>query len=497
MSEKQNINDEIIFQSFSKNLIFESNKEQNKVRENENLEFTFKKNLFQKSEESPTNLKGNQNKFNAVSAFDDQIYDIYSKNDNNIQESGHFGKSKYDSTKYKNIIENSNIPKQSIFSLEEKLSTKYSKKNMSVKNIEKEESKLFDNKSKYFEIRKYKSSVKINLNNSKKNIIKNNISNNRNQKKAIKSESTYYLKTNNLNMTNTNKNNQNHMKEEFNYADKKGENRKVNIPLINRLKKMKENDYFKEIINDTYNRENNSFINTHMIENEIGTFKNNCSIVSINANSKIKKITTGRMSDMRQKLKPNININQKPMSRNKGLCKENKENIPFNYINNNRDSFLNQIHFNNTIMNYSHNRPLYFKDIENNNSINERPYNNPKRMSKAKIKNENKENIVYKYKTTGNYLKLGENKYNPNPNNIMSSSTTNFGYLMKNKIPRTNRNKNNDSLFYNKLSLKNNNQSMAIIKTKTCKNRMNISKENVQGNKILLRSYITRENFGF
>ena len=237
MSEKQNINDEIIFQSFSKNLIFESNKEQNKVRENENLEFTFKKNLFQKSEESPTNQKSNQNKFNAVSAFDDQIYDIYSKNDNNIQESGHFGKSKYDSTKYKNIIENNNIPKQPIFSLEEKLSTKYSKKTMSVKNIEKEESKLFNNKLTNFEIRKYKSSVKINLNNSKKNIIKNNISNNRNQKKTIKSESTFYLKANNLNMTNTNKNNQNHMKEEFNYADKKGENRKVNIPLINRLKK--------------------------------------------------------------------------------------------------------------------------------------------------------------------------------------------------------------------------------------------------------------------
>ena len=79
MSEKQNINDEIIFQSFSKNLIFESNKEQNKVRENENLEFTFKKNLFQKSEESPTKQKDNQNKFNAVSAFDDQIYDIFKK----------------------------------------------------------------------------------------------------------------------------------------------------------------------------------------------------------------------------------------------------------------------------------------------------------------------------------------------------------------------------------------------------------------------------------
>ena len=36
--------------------------------------------------------------------LNNKIMNIYSKNDSNLQESGHFGKSKYDSNKYKNII---------------------------------------------------------------------------------------------------------------------------------------------------------------------------------------------------------------------------------------------------------------------------------------------------------------------------------------------------------------------------------------------------------
>lgn len=36
--------------------------------------------------------------------LNNKIMNIYSKNDSNLQESGHFDKSKYDSNKYKNII---------------------------------------------------------------------------------------------------------------------------------------------------------------------------------------------------------------------------------------------------------------------------------------------------------------------------------------------------------------------------------------------------------
>ena len=46
MSGKINFNDEMIFQSFSKNHILEFNKDQNKICQIEIVEFCFKKNLF-------------------------------------------------------------------------------------------------------------------------------------------------------------------------------------------------------------------------------------------------------------------------------------------------------------------------------------------------------------------------------------------------------------------------------------------------------------------
>ena len=116
MSEKKAFNDDMVFQSFSKNIILESNKDINKISENENLEFSFKKNLFlQKSDDN-----NNFNK-NHISSINDHIAsNIYSKNDNNILESGHFGQSKYDSKNYKEIIEKNALKKQPLFYREEK-----------------------------------------------------------------------------------------------------------------------------------------------------------------------------------------------------------------------------------------------------------------------------------------------------------------------------------------------------------------------------------------
>ena len=45
---------------------------------------------------------------------------IYSKNNNNILENGHFGQSKYDSKNYKEIIEKNALKKQPLFYREEK-----------------------------------------------------------------------------------------------------------------------------------------------------------------------------------------------------------------------------------------------------------------------------------------------------------------------------------------------------------------------------------------
>ena len=46
MSELKNFNDDMVFQSFSKNSIFESNKDNNKTSQKYLVEFSFKKNLF-------------------------------------------------------------------------------------------------------------------------------------------------------------------------------------------------------------------------------------------------------------------------------------------------------------------------------------------------------------------------------------------------------------------------------------------------------------------
>ena len=184
MSEKQNINDEMIFQSFSKNYIFDSNKEPNKISQNENIEFTFRKNLFLQKSEEESPPKNNQIKkdHKCVSAFNDQALEIYSKNDN-IQESGHFGKSKYDSTKYKNIIEKNCFLKQPLSFIDAKLCGKNTKTNFNIKKLEKEESRLFNDKLKKVEIKKFKSSAKMN---SSVNYIKKINTNNINKNKKIK-----------------------------------------------------------------------------------------------------------------------------------------------------------------------------------------------------------------------------------------------------------------------------------------------------------------------
>ena len=88
MSENKNFNDDIVFQSFSKNYIFESNKEENKISQNEILEFSFKKNLFlPKSDE--------YNSHNYNSPMDEHGLNIYSQNDQNNEIIKNICKNKY------------------------------------------------------------------------------------------------------------------------------------------------------------------------------------------------------------------------------------------------------------------------------------------------------------------------------------------------------------------------------------------------------------------
>ena len=493
MSEHEIINDETIFQSFSKNHIFDSNKEPSKISKNENIEFTFRKNLFlQKSDETPPKTIENKDNHNIVSAFNDKVMDIYSKNDNNIQESGHFGKSKYDSNKYKNIIEKNNVSIQPLFFMKEKLCGKYSKQNLNIKKIEREESKLFNNQLKKVEIKKFKSTSKIKTN---MNDINNSCYNNRSKNKKNKTDSTCSLKGNNQSINGNNNNYQISVNEEFNHIVKKKDSFKGVDPLINRLKKMKDNNYFKDIISTTFNNTNNNFINTQFIGNETRTFNNNFNIISINGyNNKYKKITTGRINDMQQKLNSNINNNSKQISRNSRVYKENKENIP-NNIKNKRDILYNPKNINNTIMNVTHNRPPYFEEIKKNNFITERVQYNPQRIGKTKIINSKKENIINK--SAYNCSKINEIRFNENKNNVLLSSTVNFENLMKNKIPQSNRNKNYELVYYNKSILMNNNNYIGAIKSKTNKSGLNVSKNKIPSKKMLIKSYFIKDNFGF
>ena len=123
--------------------------------------------------------------------------------------------------------------------------------------------------------------------------------------------------------------------------------------------------------------------------------------------------------------------------------------------------------------------------------INERIPSNPQKLNNAKIKNEKRENIMRK--SSDNYIKLNETKFNDN-NNILSN--TYFGNMMKNKISRANRVKNNESFFGSKLSTVDN-YSIGIIKSKNSKNRIYIPKDIAPTKKMLIKSYFMKDIFGF
>ena len=458
MSEKEIINDEMVYQSFSKNYIFDSNHEPNKTSQNENIEFTFKKNLFfQKTEESPSKINDNKNSNNKMSPLNDKMMNIYSKNDSNLQESGHFGKSKYDSNKYKNIIKENTINnKQPLFSINDKISGKYSKSNLNIKKTERDESKFSTNKIKKSEITKNKSKVRMNsLNN---NNIKNTYINNRNKNKnkKIKTESTYSLKVNNNNIN-----------------ERKAYNFNINNdPVLNRMKKMKDNYCYKEIFSNTFNRTSNNnnnnknCINSQIMENEIKPINNNyCHFISINGFSnanKIKKIPTGRYIDIQPKLKPNFEINNttKQISRNTRLYKENKENIPIN--------------INNTIINYCHKQPIHISEIKPVNSINNRPSFNPHKMFNSKNKYVKRENVVQI--STENFLKLKSEMYPHSKINLI---------------------KNIDTYLYNKLNTINinvdNKKNIRFAQIK----RINVPKSNISKKKLMVKSFIMKNDFEF
>lgn len=505
MSDNVKINDENIFQSFSKDYIFNSNREPNKTSQNENLEFTFRKNLFiHEIEESPSKSKENQSiNNNKMSSTNFQNQGIYSKNDNNILESGDFGKSKYNQKKYKDIIENNVSLKQPIFYVEEKSGVKYIKPNTNINKFETVETKFNNKTSKKFQSIKAKSCSKLVT------------SINKHKNKKIMIEPNYCPKGRNVSINNNDKKFSIYQKENIKFLERKTNNYQKINPVLNRIKKMENKNYYNVPLNNPFNRTNNDFTSSQFFLNKMKILYDNnnnnsyINFISINnsndnnnnnIDSKIKKIKTSNrftFTNAQQKLKPKlkINMNNIPIttSRNTKLYIENKENIPlYQNINTNPD------YINHTIINFYKKRPLDFQEINRIKSTNYKPQNNFIKISKYKNNNNNEKKINPIQMSNEYFSKLkNEMRFNPyNNNNFLICSKEYLENTIQSKLPRTNRNKNNGPFFGKKLNTIYNKSIGALkISNKNC--RVKILNNNNSKNKIFAKSLITKENFGY
>ena len=424
MSELKNFNDDMVFQSFSKNPIFESNKDNNKTSQNDLTEFSFKKNLFlQKSDDN-----NNFNK-NHISSINDHIAsNIYSKNDNNILESGHFGQSKYDSKNYKEIIEKNALKKQPLFYIEEKYNRmkeeeeeKNAKNTSGIKSNNSNSSLFKDRLKKIQIIRKKK--------------IKNNNSINYNRIKKLKDDSFNSMRNNIIN-------------DEKSYLYKKkftNNNINLNISNISNLNNIKDNTYDECKVNKTFYRVNNT-INANEIPKYI---KNNkyefCNIYRNNAQNK--KILANNSTGLNKiKLKE---INSNYILKN---LKENKENN-HNYNN----IILNNPNIHNLIINNNH----FCPNLGNIKFINfepEKTYRNIYKVNKYSNKIIKNENL--------------DKKKNYKRNNNLIAPTCSLGVLPRNKnikFDKENKIKsNNTNISYANSKLNTiNNKSIGLYKTRT------------------------------
>ena len=350
MSGKANFNDEMIFQSFSKNHIFESNKDQNNICQNENVEFSFKKSLF--LPKSDDNNSYNSNNF--VSTFKEQGLNIYSKNDKNIQVSGHFGKSKYDSEKYKNILNNIDEIKQPIFYIEEKYS----------RTIEEKP------KSKNLDTLQNKSSTSILLNNNLKKIeiIR--------RKKSAKNNSTNY---NYLNIGKDSFSSLRNKEIEKRYFYKKkipNNNIKLNYSKISR-----DIRYQRNTVN-SFNKSNNTINANETIYNNKKEITNYC-------NKKYNQYTKLKINT---DINKNIKYKENQIINNSIILKENKENVSINNLKSH--TFLHYENIRNNLINNN----LYcpnFRDIKYINVDSDKKYKNSYLMNKS---NKNIKNNIDKLK---------------------------------------------------------------------------------------------------
>ena len=452
MSEKKKINDDMIFQSFSKNYIFESNKEQNKTSKNEIIEFSFKKNLFLQKSEDNNNTSNNFNSNSKqISLSGEHNYNIYSKNDTNIQESGHFGKSKYDSKNYKSLIENNAIKKEPLFYIEEKFNRmkEEEEENKNSKNIptfpnNNSNSCLINTKYKKIQIIR------------KKKGIRNNNSTHHNHIKKTKDDSFFSSK--------------NH-EQKFLYK-KKITNNNINLNCISNIR---DNSYERCKANNTLNK----ICHTISI-NEIPNY-NKIEYCNIYRNTnQNKKIINSKSNNINPKLKTIINNSNYIFK----SLKDNKENIQTNYSN----IIFNNQNINNIIINNN-----FCPNLGNIKLIDfepEKTYRNMHKMNKSSNK-VSKNNNIEKLK---NEFKIKNTK----KNNVINSSTTCLGLMQRKKLKqeRNNKNKNNNISYNGNGKLININNKVGLYKARTHKSRLDNKKEKcIPNGKAINKIKILKERF--
>ena len=412
MSENKNFNEEV-FQSFSKDNMFESSKKQNKTFINENIEFSFKKNLFLNDDDGSNQINNhNHPNNNNKLTLNDSNLNIYSINDKNIQESGHFGKSKYESKNFRTIIEKNDIIKNPLFYIEAKLEDEESVRNLTT--YENNDNKLnFSNSQiKKIQIIRKKKSNKDNSNIAKYNCLKNAkivpISSLRNNKKI--EEEIYLLKKKFSNMdSNTMKNISNININNYSYIGEKEKNNKTFYKNNNTYDFIKpSNQHYYKNEKEKENEYNHLFKKTNQ-KNKVINKRNNNNIPK--SPTLLNNNYMKNFNDNKENLPNNIKRNSQNYFRYENMFNILKNNNAkfynrndINCLNLEQEKLYKKINIINKSSNRNYINEIKIKKNKNNNVISHDTYFKGKR-TKGEIKNKTINGII-----DANYDKININK---------------------------------------------------------------------------------------
>ena len=325
-------NNNQLFQSFCDNNILNSeSKNSEKKYNDEDTEFTFKKGFYE-------NISSTRN-------------NIYSKNDQNIIQSGHFGRNKNEPSKFRTIIENDSLNKTNGQNTMKKYLFKFSNDKNLIKNLKKSNNYIrnkITNKisitrdspkliGKHFSLIKSKTQIKFLEN--KNNLIYSTITNKHN----IKSQKQEKNKENINNNILSNSKNTNHVKKDKNIClsqvtlELKNMN-KQNKNCYRKIKDIKKNTSpdIKEYFGKINSRNNIDYICIHDKQSNFNKthnskmsqcnftmkYENNCFDVQTTYNFN-KKIINNSL----KKYKSFNNKTGKPFVKNSNYTSKKSENV--------------------------------------------------------------------------------------------------------------------------------------------------------------------------